>query len=168
MPHLLNSEKRACSAFTLLEIIVVLAILVIVISLSVPYLGSILEENRFFGVTNHLEIFATTARSSALQENQPWQVIFYPDHFEVGRAALGSNAFVASSSYSLPDNFGYQIQPWPQTIWHSPTNDTWSFYASGFNLPLSLRLTNSSNTNWLEVTFHPLTGQIYTNSYSIQ
>jgi|GEM_PF-1375026 len=167
MPPTPNNDRRTSSAFTLLEIIVVLAIMAVVLGLAIPFMGGILEENRYFGVANRLEIFAITARGAALQGSNSWQIIFYPDHFAVGPTPDGSNSFTPDSSYSIPSGLDYQIQPWPQTIWHSPTNDVWLFTKSGLSQPMSVRLTNSVNDSWLEFSFHPLTGQIYTNSYLI-
>jgi type II secretory pathway pseudopilin PulG len=71
-----RNERQSRSAYTLLEIILVLAILVIVTALTVPSMQSMLADSRLTGAGDVVRGRLADARANAMSEGRPWKFGF--------------------------------------------------------------------------------------------
>jgi len=66
------------SAFTLLELLIVLAIILIAASISVPVIQVMLDDARLQGATDMVRAKAAEARAYAMDTGKPWRVAYIP------------------------------------------------------------------------------------------
>lgn len=78
---------RSRSGFTLLEIMIVLAIGVVLVGLSVPYITGLLGETQLREPARELQDLAKTMRSRAMTERVSYEIVFTADGF-FGRRSL--------------------------------------------------------------------------------
>jgi type II secretion system protein H len=99
------------SAFTLIEIMVVVAIMAIVIATSIPFIRSGLRKEALNQAIRDVEEVCYNARRSAILQGKMAEVIFHPKDrtFQVSGASAPASSAEASSpdaSTALPANSG--------------------------------------------------------------
>ena len=167
--------------FTLLEISLVLAILVILIGVAVPYMGGFFKEEAIRSSARELEIYAKTARLRAMQEQVPWRIRFHPDRFELGpvrdRTANGlgeaGGETVADAgaevfrTHTLPDGLVCEVLPWRGRGWQEVKEENaWIFQPTGVCEPLHVRF--RKDDSWMQIGFHPLTAEVNEEEYEFR
>lgn len=120
------------SAFTLLEIVMVLAITMLMLGMATPAITGMLRAEQLKAPARELEAMAVTARSSALAEQQPYQILINRTGFQL--VGPGNKGVLAS--YKLPEGVIFEMADWPAEKWSAPKSRVWYFSPSGLCEPI--------------------------------
>jgi Tfp pilus assembly protein FimT len=71
------TSKRSIAAFTLIELLMVIAIIIILVSVSMPLLSKLAQSNKRSQAVNIITAYIANARSLAIQQRMPTCVVFY-------------------------------------------------------------------------------------------
>lgn len=147
--------------YTLIEIALVLAIMVMIIGAAVPLSSGFMREQRLRDPVRELLVLAKTARTEAMTTGRATGVVFGKKGF--GLLSPGSEE--PSDTYTLPRGMSYVIRPFGSEKVTKPDGQTWIFQPTGLCEPIIFRL--EEDDAWIEVAFDPLTANIGEESYSI-
>jgi prepilin-type N-terminal cleavage/methylation domain-containing protein len=173
-----NSPARG---FTLLEIVIVLAIAGVIIGGSIAAVVLSSSERVLRNASSEIELLAKKARTAAILHQTPYAIQFHPgsvsllplaETMELNRlTALGNEIGGVESNKDLPPTLHQDISIDPDiqlTIRHwnsanfiTPTENlipTWRFDPQGLSEPLTIRLTKGNS--YAQDTYHPLTATI--------
>lgn len=148
-------------AFTLLEILMVLAVIALLLGVVVPLTSGFSREGEFRDVVRGLLVLAKTARTDAMTSGHAAEVIFEKRAFALRRAGEEE----ASETVQIPRDMQYTIRPFGADKVLRPDAQRWIFQPTGLCEPLTVRLTDGEA--WMEVTFDPLTASIADEGYYI-
>lgn len=98
-PSIIIRRMRTHSGFTLIELMVILAVLAIVIGFGVPQLSGILQSNRIVDSLNNLSAHLTYARTEAVRRSACVGVV----PFDASNWALGWQVYVDSDCDGVYD-----------------------------------------------------------------
>lgn len=155
-----HSAKRP-RGFTLIEIAIVLAIIVLIIGAAIPFSSGFMREQRLRDVVRELLVLAKTARAEAMSTGRPAAVIFDKKGFALARPG----AEEVSDSFVLPRGMSYVLVPFGREKPVSPDGQRWIFQPTGLCEPVTFRV--DEDEAWMRVTFDPLTAGIAEEAYSI-
>lgn len=170
-------------AFTLIEIVLVITVMLLAMTALIPLMNIRSEERELRKTADTLEKFARTGRSAALYERafsaieilptgftlkiespqaipddqDPDAFTFFTDEPEVPEA-------IETYTHSLPKNAKVQIKAWTENKWRTPEQYIWQFQQSGLCEPLQFRF--SIGEAWIELGFSPLTAEVQEESYA--
>jgi len=161
LPRVRSVRRGRCRGYTLLEIALVVAIIVLLIGAAVPFTSGFAREQRFREVVRELNVYAKTARTDALTTGRPAEVVFARDGFMLRRPGDGAK----SRTFKLPGDMRYFIIPFGTSRGLRPDGQRWVFQSSGLCEPLTVRL--EEGEAWMEVTFDALTAGLADESYHI-
>jgi type II secretion system protein H len=147
--------------YTLIEIALVLAIMVMVVGAAIPFSSGFMREQRLRDVIRELLILATTARTEAMTTGRATGVVFGKSGFGL----LRPGAEEPSDNCLVPRGMSYLIRPFGSEKSAKPDGQTWIFQPSGLCEPITFRL--EEGDAWIEVAFDPLTASIGEEAYSI-
>lgn len=119
-------------AFTVLEIVMVLAIVVLIIGAATPEITSMIRGEQLKSPARQLEAMAITARSSALAEQRPYQIILRADGFHLERPGEVKEL----ARFELSREVALEMANWPEEKWHRPKHHVWYFPPSGLCEPI--------------------------------
>jgi type II secretory pathway pseudopilin PulG len=123
---------RACAnGFTILEIVIVLAITVTLLGLAVPVMTGLIRGEELKAPARTLEAMAITARCNALAEQRPYQIVLEQKGFRLER--VGGEVL---SEYQLPGGVNFELATWPEEKWGRPRRHVWYFAKSGLCEPI--------------------------------
>lgn len=161
-------------AFTLIEIIISIALVMLIMGMVVMSTGTLAEERRMREVTAAIKDFAKRARAQALVEQRAFQIEFQPGYFRVQalqqvseeQAALQSLNLVEGEAmraeelkrHQLPEDMNLEIRRWNMREWQPAVAKAWVFEHSGICEPLSLRVNGPKG--YIEMAFNPLTANV--------
>lgn len=157
----LRHSAKGLPGFTLIEIAVVLAIIVLLIGAAIPFSSGFMREQRLRDVVRELLVMAKTARSEAMTTGRAGAVVFGKNGFGLLRAGEEE----PSGSFSLPRGMRYVIVPFGGEKPLKPDGQQWVFQPTGLCEPITFRL--EEGEAYMEVAFDPLTANIAEESYSI-
>jgi len=66
------------TAYTLLELMIVMALIVVVTSISVPVVRTMLDDARLEGATDMVRAKTAEARAYAMDTGKPWRLAYIP------------------------------------------------------------------------------------------
>ena len=153
--------RRRTGGYTLLEIAMVVAIIVLIIGAAVPLTSGFTREQRLRDVVREVLILAKTARADAMTTGRAAEVVFTKKGFALRRPGEEEPA----ESYSLPRGMRYVIEPFGSDKAVRPDGQRWIFQPTGLCEPLSVRV--EEDDAWMQVTFDALTAGIADESYYI-
>jgi prepilin-type N-terminal cleavage/methylation domain-containing protein len=142
-------EKTNRRAFTLLEILVVLALMAVLFTLAAVHFGGISEERALAEPATEIKALARKAQRTAVLENRSQTLSITPSR--VG-------------DVNIPTDVQLLVRPWGTKQWHRPGGEdkspafAWNFDPSGLCEPIGLRLELGPSS--YEIDFHPLTGGV--------
>ena len=148
-------------AFTLLEILMVLAIIALLLGVAVPLTSGFSREQELRDVMRGLLVLAKTARMDAMTTGHPAEVVFGKDAFGLRRAREEE----VSETVKIPHSMHYTLLPFGADKAERPDGQRWIFQPSGICEPVSVHLTDDEA--WMEWRFDPLTAGIADESYHI-
>jgi type II secretory pathway pseudopilin PulG len=158
-----NSATKQNSAFTLLEIITSMALVVLILSLSIPALNTTMREESLRQAARKIQALVRTGRQDAIrsQQSRVLRLIKEKKHSTLllisGSQANTQNPEVLDVvKIELPLRLLHKT--WPAQTWGYDTSKEWFIQPSGLIEPLQFRI--EKNQDWIEFEFHPLTGNI--------
>lgn len=125
-------DNRKQSAFTLLEIVMVLAIVSLLIGAAVPEISSMMLAEKLKAPARELEAMAVTARCNALAEQRPYQIILNQAGFRLERP--GGKA--PMQEFHMAKDVVFEMASWPEEKWGRPESHIWYFPPSGLCEPI--------------------------------
>lgn len=125
----------ARSAFTILEIVMVLAITVLLLGAAMPYVSSMMLAEQLKSPARELEAMAITARCSALSEQRPYQIVITAGGFHLERLSGGEEAGILAE-FKIPKGVEFEMASWPAEKWERPQRHVWYFAPSGLCEPI--------------------------------
>lgn len=140
-----TSENRIApyGGFTLLEIIIALALVAILVSASLPYLFDSFASSEGERAMKSIVAKARETRSDAMEKGEPRRL----------RVTSGGVEGVP-----LPRGWQLEVRGINDSRFHSPArNQIWEFNPAGICEPLALRISNGERQ--ITETFDALTGQ---------
>lgn len=161
MPRRAASIGRFSRGYTLLEIAIVVAIIVLLVGAAIPLSSGFVREQRLRDVVREILIMAKTARTEAMTSGNRAVIIF--DKKAFGLLRPGDEE--PSEIYQLPGGMVYDILPFGGDRRERPDGQRWVFQPSGLLEPLTVRVIEDEA--WMEVRFDPLTAALSDESYYI-
>jgi len=152
---------RRLRGFTLIEIAVVLAIIVLLIGAAIPFSSGFMREQRLRDVVRELLVLAKTGRAEAMSTGRAAALVFEKAGFALARPGDQE----PSESYALPEGMSYSLLPFGAEKAVKPDGQRWIFQPTGLCEPLTFRL--EEDEAWMEVVFDPLTANIAEEAYNI-
>lgn len=162
-------KLRNSRGFTLIEILVVLFLASLIFAAVLPTAGNLLIQEQVRGAARKVSLFAKTARTQALAEQQPYHIIFEKNTFMVSPIAPPKKTEKEEAkpgfteSYRLPKDVLCQIRSWEEEKWSKAENLDWVFQPTGLCEPLRIRL--SKDNAWFEMEFNPLTANTQNEAF---
>jgi prepilin-type N-terminal cleavage/methylation domain-containing protein len=159
-------------AFTLMEMLVALAIIGVIISGSMIAVGSLNDERALRAPLNELRIMGKRAWARSMEEQRAWQIKLLPDRIvlepkqpihaddlklfkEVDEQMKRGSGV---DTYIIDPEIKMEVRHWGETEWHVPRPDAWVFEHSGLCEPINIRFSSAYAT--VEVSFDPLTAAV--------
>lgn len=153
--------RKGLRGYTLLEIALVVAIIVLIIGAAVPLTSGFTREQRLRDVVRELLVYAKTARSDAMTTGRAAEVVFVKNGFALRRPGEKE----AGESFKMPRGMRYMLEPFGAEKAVRPDGQRWIFQPSGMCEPITVRI--EEDEAWMQVTFDALTAGIADESYYI-
>lgn len=171
-----NSGPRG---FTLLEIVIVLAIAAVVMGGAVGLMVYSSDERVLRNASGEIELLAKRARTTAILLQTPYALEFREgvvrlmplaeagrdEKRTVGGRRIGGEPVIQEAGerweYALEGDMQIFVRRWNSSEWLATRKNTvhvWRFDPSGLSEPISVRL--ALENSWSEDAYHPLTATI--------
>jgi prepilin-type N-terminal cleavage/methylation domain-containing protein len=157
----MGTRRRPARGYTLLEIAMVVAIIVLIIGAAVPMTSGFTREQRLRDVVRELLVLAKTARADAMTTGRAAEVVFAKHGFGLRRPGEDE----PGSSFRLPRGMSYVIEPFGAEKAVRPDGQRWIFQPTGLCEPLAVRV--EEDEAWMRVSFDALTAGIADETYHI-
>ncbi len=182
-PQSANTPSRGVSqrGFTLLEIVIVLAVSALIIGGAITTVILSSAERKLKNASSEIELFAKKARTAAILHQTPYAIQFRPgmvhilpfaETAEINRTTalgneIGGAAVEDTTRRTLRDSIEIDpdilltVRHWNTTEYITPTENqmpVWRFDPDGLSEPLTIRLTIGES--YAQDTYHPLTATI--------
>ena len=164
-------------AFTLMEILVALAIVGLIAAGSMIAVGSLNDERDLRAPLNELRIMAKKSWARSMEEQRAWQIKLLPDRFvlepkqpihaddlklfkdvdEQMKRGSGIDSYVIDPSIKM------EVRHFGETEWHVARPDAWVFEHSGLCEPINIRFISAFAT--ITVSFDPLTAAVASEEF---
>jgi prepilin-type N-terminal cleavage/methylation domain-containing protein len=175
-----TNERR--SGFTLLEIVIVLAIAAVVMGGAVGLMVYSSDERVLRNASGEIELLAKRARTTAILLQTPYALEFREGSVRLlplaeagkdeertagGREIGGEEVLTESAErweYPMEDGVEVLVRRWNSADWQPTRKNAvhvWRFDPNGLCEPLSVKLTLGDS--WSEDIYHPLTGAVREN-----
>ncbi len=172
-----RTENRRHAGFTLIEVILVLAISAMVVAGAVGVMMYSSDERALRAATGEIEVMAKRARTVAMLQQTPYALEFsgtgvrmmplaeamipLEKRGEYGGLAEGSRFSPVYAEWVPEEDQVLSIKRWASVNWLPVTDraiHVWRFDPDGICEPIAVRV--QMEQSWMEVDFHPLTGTI--------
>jgi prepilin-type N-terminal cleavage/methylation domain-containing protein len=185
-----KTRNRAQEGFSLIEIVMVLAIAAILLGGAVALMVFSSDERALRDVSGQVELLAKRARTVAILQQTPYALEFRPgivrllplaeagqqeEKTALGQTVGGERVVAAGPNgpvhdqISLDPSMASFVRRWNAEEW-LPMSDriihVWRFDPDGLCEPLGVRLTIGSN--YIEDTYHPLTATIHDTAMEVK
>lgn len=148
-------SRRSSSGFSLMEIIVVIALMVIFIGVAAVSFDAVSDDSPVKKPADRLAVMVKQASRAAVVQGRTIAIGFDKESISfLGNVAGGGEGHVA-----LPKGMKVSFQPWNGgKKWIPATDLVWRFYSSGIFESLRFRFDHPEGT--VEMAFNPLTGSV--------
>lgn len=165
-----NKPQRG---FTLIEIVMVLAIAAIVMGGAVGLMVSSSDERALRNVSGEIELLAKRARTIAILNQTPYALEFREGvvrllpfaqaglELKKGELEMPTSSAEESRQIQLEDGVEISVRRWNSEQWLNTEKKAvhvWRFDPDGLCEPISVRM--SLDKSWAEDSYHPLTATI--------
>lgn len=172
--------NKHTAGFTLLEIVIVLAIAAVVMGGAVGFMIFSSDERALRNASGEIELLAKRARTTAILQQTPYALEFregvvrmlplaqagQDEKRTAGGKRIGGvieeePQNVENRSYQLDDSMQISVKRWDSNAWLPTLKNSihiWRFDPDGLCEPISIRL--ALENSWAEDTYHPLTATI--------
>jgi len=168
IPSLCNPKsqiRNRQSAFTILEIVMVLAITVLMLGMAMPAMSGMLKGEQLRAPARELEAMAITARCNSLAEQRPYQILITPTGFQLESPTEKSGNRVLGK-YTLPAGVTFEVASWPEEKWAPPKERIWYFSPSGICEPI--RVMFRKDDSYFSQKYSAITGWDQEESFFIR
>lgn len=173
-----KTTKRP-AGFTLIEVVIVLAIATIIMGSAAGYLIYSSDERLLRDASGEIEVLAKRARMSAILQQTPYALEFregvvrvlplaqagQDEKKTVGGHRIGGQPTLPpvteDRQFVLKDGMRVSIRRWNSEQWFTTLKDVvhvWRFDPNGLCEPITVRL--NVEKSWSEDVYHPLTASI--------
>lgn len=175
-----RTTDRAPGGFSLLEIVMVLAIAAMVMGGAVGLMVYHSSESELRRVSSEIEVLAKQARTISLLQQKPYAVQFVPGKVllrplaeitgvlettnprgEEGSGSPSESSAPIHKEITLRPELELSVRRWASDSWLQPDekkSQVWRFDPNGLCEPISVRMVYDGST--MENDFHPLTAAI--------
>lgn len=172
-----RTDFRRGAGFTLIEIILVLAISAMVVAGAVGFMVYSSDERALRSATSEIEVMAKRARTVSMLQQTPYALEFSdagvrmmplaealmpPERRgESPGAATGSRFSPVHAEWVPDQDQVLSIKRWASENWLPVTDRSvhvWRFDPNGVSEPIAIRV--QMDQSWMEADFHPLTASI--------
>lgn len=164
-------------AFTLMEMLVALAIIGLIMAGSMIAVGSLNDERNLRAPLNELRMMGKRAWARSMEEQRSWQIKLLADRFvlepkqpiNVDDAKMFKEVDTqlkrgsGVDSYVINPEIKMEVRHWGESEWHVARPDAWVFEHSGLCEPINIRFTSEYAT--ITVSFDPLTAAIASEEF---
>ena len=172
-PRSLFLSARPSHGFTLIEIILTIAILVLIIGALIPMTGSFFKSESLRETAMEVAYFVRGARTAAVTSGLPAilvvnqnSLILFPPRVDLAEEQFAELASPPEPKVlQLPKDTRLELMTWPDTHWQKPEEAVWTFQASGLLTPNRVKVI--SGDYHIEFEFHPLTAEIREEFYEL-
>ncbi len=173
-----KTSDRRPAGFTLLELVVVLALAMMVISGAAGMMYFNRDEARLNDAIGEVEILAKRARTLATLQQRPYALEFTQNQVNLlpfAQALIEPNDREGvvemsgdisqppvTASFAVEEDFRLLVRRWATRSWdlvERQDRQIWRFDPQGICEPVGVRL-EMENGNWIAVLFHPLTASV--------
>jgi prepilin-type N-terminal cleavage/methylation domain-containing protein len=191
-----SPSRRSPRGFTLIEIVMVLAIAGVVLGGAVGYLIYSADERALRDASGEIELLAKRARAAAILKQTPYALEFREGYVRLmpfaeaggdekttalGRTIGGDRVNPdddpdapparqpSRQEYRVPNGMELLVKRWNTDVWLSCLKDAvhiWRFDPDGLCEPLSLRF--ETENSWAEDAYHPLTATIRESTMEVR
>jgi prepilin-type N-terminal cleavage/methylation domain-containing protein len=128
--------------FTLLEIIVALALVAILLTASIPYLQDGLKQSKKDRIIQNVTEIVSKKRLEALSKGRPQQLQLPKD-------------------LHLPEGWKLEVKGFSDNQFHDPREQFWRFDEEGMSSPMSLKIQEKKGEDTpIMLSFDPITGEV--------
>ncbi len=166
----LRTDGRSSGyAYTLLEICFVLFILALVAGMALPTLSGWFSEQKLRGPAGELELLARTARTLAIDRQQPYDIVLEPGSLLLAPSNANPKAD-ADPTLPGPYRFSASItmvsMAWGESKFVNRPQLRWRFQPDGLCEPLRVKFLQDSSE--IALTFDPLTATVSDEEYAFR
>jgi type II secretory pathway pseudopilin PulG len=178
-----SNRRRPGGGFTLVELVITIAIIMLILGAAVMSMGSLTNERRLREVTAELKDFAKKARAQAIVEQRAFQIEFQQTFFRVQalqqvgdeESAIQNLLLTEGEAtraqelrrFNLPDDIAVEILRWNTQEWKPAVAQRWIFEHTGICEPVAIRVRSLSGAGYIEMQFNPLTANVELESSEI-
>lgn len=149
----------ARSAYTLIEIMLVMALIALLLGTAVPLVSGFSREQKLRDVVRELLVMAKTARTDAVTTGHAAEIVFGKRAFSLRR----SDETEPGRTETIPAGMAYTLRAFGAEKAQKPDGQRWVFQPSGLCEPITVRVVDDDA--WMEVRFDPLTAGIAEESF---
>jgi prepilin-type N-terminal cleavage/methylation domain-containing protein len=164
-------------AFTLMEMLVALAIIGLIMAGSMIAVGSLNDERNLRAPLNELRMMGKRAWARSMEEQRSWQIKLLADRFvlepkqpiNVDDAKMFKEVDTqlkrgsGVDSYVINPEIKMEVRHWGESEWHVARPDAWVFEHSGLCEPINIRFSSEYAT--ITVSFDPLTAAVASEEF---
>ncbi len=141
------SKIRVCHtcsrAFTLLEVLIALALVAVLLAIAAPYMRDALSQNQSDQISESVSTLVDQTRAAAMKAHESRYIDFHD----------------ASFRQLFPAGWTFQLERIGDQKFHDPASaERWEFNTEGICEPISLRIQGAGQT--LTLKFDPITGEV--------
>lgn len=154
---------RSRSAFTMMEMMLAIALAVIVMTIAIPTIGTIFEKDELQGTFDKFSEFVQKAQAKAITERRTILLVWHDRdpkrHMEAG-LSMEPEILTAEEADAQPESFGFDGAEVrldrPYALEDKPLS-VWPFWRSGTCEPVRVMFTGKAG-HWI-AEFDPLTAR---------
>ena len=156
-------------AFTLMEMVVVLAIMVLLTGFFAVQFGENTDEELLSPVAQDLKQLARQAVTEAAAYREDYAILLDPGQFQLvrgqGAGAGGAVSLAVEETRSIPEGLIVGVRWFGDPEWKPVEGQAWLFRSGGLCEPIEIRLEIPRSKAFIELAFDPLTGMAEEQSY---
>lgn len=157
----LNKKTKATfPGYTLLEVMLSMAIVLVFLVAVVPVSTGLLQEGRLRDPANQLETMARRARNLSIIEESSYRIVLGKDSMR-----LLSETGIEKANYTFSDSIDFLWKSWGDKDWKEVASKDWRFLSTGLCEPLSVRFQLGDSV--LIQNYNPLTAAVRKEEYEI-
>jgi len=121
--------------YTILEIVIVLAVVTVLAAASTPVVVSMIRAEQLRAPARELEAMAITARTRAISEQRPYRIVLDTRGFHLEQPVVDAEQGPIAE-FELARDVEFEMAAWPDMKWKVPHDRIWYFPPTGLCEPI--------------------------------